>query len=68
MWLFLSRRFRTWLILAVVLPAMRMLLRRGATFAARRYPNTPAASILGHGDSLLGSAAARRNRRGRRRR
>ena len=65
--LFLSRRFRTWLILAVVLPAMRMLVRRGATLAARRYPNTLAASILGHGDALLGSAAARRNRRGRRR-
>ena len=40
MWLFLSRRFRTWMVLAVTLPLARMVARKAAAFIARRYLHT----------------------------
>ncbi len=49
MWLFLSSRIRTWLLLAVALPLA---------------PNSTAASMLRRADSTLTSLARRRRGRG----
>ena len=66
MWLFLSRRIRTWLLLAVALPIGRAIIRRGAAYTGAHYPTTPLSPMLNHVDGLLGSFA-RRGGRGRRR-
>ncbi len=62
MWLFVSRRIRTWLVLAVALPIVRAVIRRAAAYTARRYPDTPIASVLTHVEVLLSSFAGRRRR------
>lgn len=64
MWLFLSSRIRTWLLLAIALPLARTIIHRMAASAARRNPNSSAASGLRRADSALTSLA--RRRRGRR--
>lgn len=64
MWLFLSSRIRTWLLLAVALPLARTIIHRAATSASRRDPNSTAASMLRRADSALSSLARRRRGRG----
>jgi hypothetical protein len=65
MWMFLSRRIRTWLVLAVALPAMRTLVHKVAIREQRRSPETTPARLLGRADSAL-TAVSGRAMRGRR--
>ena len=59
MWIFLSRRLRTWLLLTVALPLARMVIRaRAAT--GRRDPDRPAESWLQRADSPLTRRTRRR--------
>ena len=46
MWAFLSRRFRTWLLLAVALPALRTILWRLTAAAQTRRPGTTGTKLL----------------------
>ncbi len=65
MWLFLSRRLRTWLILTVLVPLTTGLLRRvGRTLERRSGPSGVSRALLRAGD--LGDRA-RATLRGRRR-
>ncbi len=67
MWLFLSRRLRTWLVLTVVVPLASGLLRRlGRTLEQRRGPNQVSNGLIRAGE--LGDRARDRLRGGRRRR
>jgi hypothetical protein len=67
MWLFLSRRLRTWLVLTVVVPLASGLLRRlGRTLEQRRGPNPVSNGLIRAGE--LGDRARDRLRGGRRRR
>ena len=59
MWLFLSRRLRMWLLLAVALPIARMLVHRLAVTAERRDSSTRTARALHQADSAV-TAVARR--------
>jgi hypothetical protein len=63
MWLFLSRRIRIWLLLAVGLPLARMLVHQLSSAVQRRSPDTTAARLLSHADSGLASLAHRAQRR-----
>ena len=61
MWLFLTRRFRTWLILTVVVPLASGLLRRlGQTLEARNGPSRFSRALLKAGS--LGDRARTRGR------
>jgi hypothetical protein len=65
MWLFLTRRLRTWLILTVLLPLTTGLLRRvGRSLERRNGPSKVSRALLRVGD--LGDRA-RASLRGRRR-
>ena len=64
MWLFLSRRIRTWLLLAIGIPLVRFGLRKLAARAAARDSSSRTANVLTRADSALASAGGRR--RGRR--
>jgi len=67
MWLFLTRRFRTWLLLTVVVPLATGLLRRVGETLQRRTGSTPLTrTLLKAGD--LGDRARATLRGGRRRR
>ncbi|WP_104524308.1 hypothetical protein [Blastococcus atacamensis] len=69
MWLFLTSRLRTWLLLTVVVPLATGLLRRlGLALQRRRGPSAASNALLKAGD--LGDrarATLRGGRRGRRR-
>jgi hypothetical protein len=61
MWLFLTRRLRTWLILTLLLPVATGVLRRlGETLERRRGSTTLSRSLLRAGD--LGDRARARLR------
>jgi hypothetical protein len=60
MWIFLSSRLRTWLLLAVALPLARTVIRRAAARIGRRNPDSPAASWLQSADSALTRRTRRR--------
>lgn len=65
MWLFLTRRFRTWVLLTVLVPIGTGLLRRaGQSLERRRGPSSVSNGLLRAGD--LGTRAGARLR-GRRR-
>jgi hypothetical protein len=67
MWLFLTRRFRTWLLLTVVVPLATGLLRRVGETLERRTGSTPITrTLLRAGD--LGDRVRATLRGGRRRR
>jgi hypothetical protein len=70
MWLFLSRRLRTWLLLTILVPLATGLIRRIGRTLERRTGSTPLTrGLLRAGD--LGDRARstlRGGRRGRRRR
>jgi hypothetical protein len=53
MWVFLSRRIRMWLLLAVALPLARFLVHRLATAAQQRNPSAPTTRLLGNADSAV---------------
>lgn len=59
MWMFLSRRFRTWVLLAIGLPLARLFVHRIAVAAERRDPATKTARALHQADSAV-TAVSRR--------
>jgi len=66
MWILLSRRIRTWALLAVALPAVRMLVHKAATSEQSRSPDATPARLLAHADSALTTVSGRapRGRKG----
>ena len=66
MWVLLSSRLRTWLLLAIAVPILRSVLRRASTSAARRDPSSTTARALRSAEAGL-SRLDRRERRERRR-
>ncbi|HEY5362324.1 MAG TPA: hypothetical protein VIJ82_32345 [Streptosporangiaceae bacterium] len=59
MWLFFSRRLRTWLLLAIALPLTRRLVHRLATAADRHDPSARTARVLHGADSAVTTVARR---------
>jgi len=45
-WVLLSSRLRTWLLLAIAVPLLRSVLRRASAAAARRDPESSSARAL----------------------
>lgn len=66
MWLFLSARFRAWLVLAIAVPLSRMLVHRLAVAANRRDPSARGARLLNQADSAITSVSRRTSRKVRR--
>ena len=62
MWIFLTRRLRRWVLLAIALPAVRLLVHRLALAAEHRDQSTRTARTLHQVDSAV-TAASRRSRR-----
>jgi len=59
MWVFLSARLRTWLLLAVALPLARLLVHRLAVAAERRDPSARTAKLFHQADSAVTAVAKR---------
>jgi hypothetical protein len=69
MWVFLSRRLRTWLLLAIALPLARLLVHRVAVAAERHDASARGTKLLRRADSAVTAMSGRSSRRtGRRRR
>ncbi len=68
MWVFFSRRLRTWLLLAIVLPLAQTLVHRLALAAERRNPSTRTAKTLLQADSAVSAVSRRVGRKKERRR
>jgi hypothetical protein len=66
MWVFLSARLRTWLLLAIALPLARLLVHRLAVAAERHDPSARTAKLLRRGDSAVTAVSGRSSRRARR--
>ena len=66
MWVFLSARLRTWLLLAIALPLARLLVHRLAVAAGRHDPSTRTAKLLHGADSAVTAVSWRSSRRARR--
>ena len=62
MWIFLTRRLRRWVLLAIALPAARLLVHRLALAAEHRDQSTRTARTLHQVDSAV-TAVPRRSRR-----
>ena len=62
MWVFLSRRLRLWVLLAIALPLTRALVHRLALAAERRDASTRTAKTLHQADSAV-TAVTRRTAR-----
>ena len=62
MWIFLTRRLRRWVLLAIALPAARLLVHRLALAAEHRDQSTRTARTLHQVDSAV-TAVSRRSRR-----
>ena len=67
MWVFLSRRLRMWLLLAIALPLARALVHRLARAAERRDPSTRTAKALHQADSTVTAVSRRADRKTERR-
>ena len=63
MWVFLSRRLRTWLLLAIALPLARVFIHRLALAAERRDASARPARLLRHADSAVTAASGRAARK-----
>lgn len=66
MWVFLSARLRTWLLLAIALPLARLLVHRLAVAAERHDPSARTAKLLRRTDSAVTAVSGRSSRRARR--
>ena len=66
MWVLLSSRLRTWLMLAVAVPVLRAVLRRASATADRRDPTSTASRALRTAESGLSRLDRRQRRRDRR--
>jgi hypothetical protein len=58
MWVFLTARLRTWLLLAIALPLARLLVHRLAVAAERRDPSARTAKLLHRADSAVTAVAS----------
>lgn len=63
MWLFFTRRLRTWLLLAIALPLARAVVHRLALAAERRDPSTRTARTLHQADSAVAAVSRRTARK-----
>ena len=63
MWMFLSRRLRAWVLLAIALPLTRLFVHRLASAAERRDPATRTARALHQADSAVTAVSRRTSRR-----
>lgn len=63
MWVFLSARLRTWLLLAIALPVARFLVHRLAVAAERRDPSARTARALHQADSAVTTVSRRASRK-----
>ncbi len=61
MWAFLSRRLRTWLLVAIALPTARLLVHRLAVSADRR--DARSARLLRRADSAVTTVSQRTGRK-----
>jgi hypothetical protein len=66
MWVFLSARLRTWLLLAIALPLARLVVHGLAVAAERHDPSARAARLLSRADSAVTAVSGRFSRRARR--
>jgi|SRR5580704_10054544 hypothetical protein len=66
MWVFLSARLRTWLLLAIALPLARLLVHRLAAASERHDPSARRAKLLRRADSAVTAVSGRSSRRVRR--
>jgi len=66
MWVFLSARLRTRLLLAIALPLARLLVHRLAVAAERHDPSARRAKLLRRADSAVTAVSGRSSRRARR--
>ena len=66
MWVFLTRRLRTWLLLVIALPLARFLVHRLAVAADRRDPAARRARLLSQADSAVTAVSGRVSRTARR--
>jgi hypothetical protein len=60
MWLFVFRRLRMWLILVIVMPVLRTVIRRAAMRIRASNPDGHLARVLGRLDSEAGRPKAHR--------
>jgi hypothetical protein len=65
MWVFLSARLRTWLLLAIALPLTRVIVHRLAIAAGRHDPSARGAKVLRRADSALIAVSRHSSRRSR---
>jgi len=66
MFVFLFARLRTWLLLAIALPLVRLLVHRLAVAAERHDPATRTAKVLRRADSTVTTVSGRFSRADRR--
>jgi hypothetical protein len=66
MWVLLSARLRTWLLLAIAVPLARLLVHRLAVAADRHDPSARMAKWFGRADSAVTAVSGRSARRARR--
>ena len=66
MWVFLSARLRTWLLLAIEVPLARLLVRRLAVAAERHDPSARTAKLFRRADPAVTAVSGRSSRRARR--
>jgi hypothetical protein len=66
MWVFLSARLRTWLLLAIALPLARLLVHGAAVAAERHDSSARTAKLLRRADSAVTVVSGRFSRRARR--
>ncbi|MGP8002100.1 MAG: hypothetical protein ACLPKI_32990 [Streptosporangiaceae bacterium] len=64
MWVFLSRRLRMWLLIAIALPLARLLVHRLAVSADRH--DARSAQLLHRADSAVTAVSQRTGRRAKR--
>jgi len=63
MWVLLSTRLRTWLLLAIAVPVARSIIHRAAQRAAAKDPGSGTSKMLTRADSTLSRWVARRRER-----
>lgn len=63
MWVLLSSRLRTWVLLAIAIPLARALVHRAHGAAQRQNKEGAVTSLLGRADGLLVRQERRRHRR-----
>jgi hypothetical protein len=66
MWVFLSSRLRTWLLLAIALPLVRLVVHRLAVAAEHHDQSARTAKLLRRADSAVTAVSGRSSRRARR--